>query len=46
MVSVPNPDFDPSQPPSQRNPQNVFARPGGNHSISYGGVFTIGSGCR
>ncbi|WP_019399894.1 TonB-dependent siderophore receptor [Pseudoxanthomonas sp. GW2] len=43
MVSVPNPDFDPSQPPSQRNPQNVFARPGGNHSISYGGVFTIGS---
>ena len=43
QVSVPNPDFDPSQPPSQRNPQTVIAAPGGNHSISYGGTFTIGA---
>mgnify|MGYP000938458140 FL=1 len=43
LVSVPNPNFDPSQPPSQRNPQTVISGPGGNHSISYGGVFTIGT---
>ncbi|MDO5610183.1 MAG: TonB-dependent receptor [Pseudomonadota bacterium] len=42
-VTVPNPNFDPSKPPSQSNPQTVFARPGGNHAISTGGTFTIGS---
>lgn len=42
-VSVPNPDFDPSQPPSESNPQTIISGPGGNHSISYGGTFTIGA---
>lgn len=41
-VSVPNPDFDPSQPPSERNPETIISGPGGNHSISYGGTFTLG----
>ena len=43
MVSTPNPNFDPSQPPSEKNPQNILTGPGGNHSISYGGTFTLGS---
>ncbi|UNK57692.1 TonB-dependent receptor [Pseudoxanthomonas daejeonensis] len=43
LVSVPNPSYDPSQPPSQSNPQTVVSGPGGNHSISYGGTFTIGT---
>lgn len=42
LVSVPNPDYDPSQPPSQRNPQTVISAPGGNHSISTGGTFHLG----
>ncbi|CAE1137290.1 TonB-dependent receptor plug domain-containing protein [Xanthomonas euroxanthea] len=43
LVSVPNPAFDPSQPPSERNPQNVLSGPGGNHSTSYGGTFNLGT---
>ncbi|MCD7098654.1 TonB-dependent receptor [Stenotrophomonas sp. MMGLT7] len=43
LVSVPNPSYDPSQPPSQSNPQTVISGPGGNHSTSYGGTFNIGS---
>ncbi|KAF1688977.1 TonB-dependent receptor [Pseudoxanthomonas taiwanensis] len=43
LVSVPNPSYDPTKPPSQTNPQNVYSGPGGNHSISYGGTFTIGT---
>lgn len=43
LVTTPNPNYDPSQPSSQSNPQNIFTGPGGNHSISYGGTFTIGS---
>lgn len=43
LVSVPNPSYDPTQPPSQSNPQTVVSGPGGNHSISYGGTFTIGT---
>ena len=42
-VSVPNPNFDPSKPPSEKNPQTVISGPGGNHSISYGGLFTLGT---
>ncbi|MEG2806290.1 TonB-dependent receptor, partial [Stenotrophomonas sp.] len=42
LVTVPNPGYDPSQPSSERNPQNVLAGPGGNHSISYGGTFNLG----
>lgn len=42
-VNVPNPNFDPSRPPSESNPQTVPARPGGNHSISTAGTFTIGA---
>lgn len=43
LVSVPNPSYDPSQPPSPSNPQTVLSGPGGNHSISYGGTFNVGS---
>lgn len=43
LVSTPNPDYDPTRPPSKSNPQNIFTGPGGNHSISYGGTFTIGA---
>lgn len=43
LVSVPNPNYDPTQPPSQTNPQTIISGPGGNHSISYGGTFTIGT---
>ncbi|HEY4555224.1 MAG TPA: TonB-dependent receptor, partial [Lysobacter sp.] len=43
LVSTPNPNYDPSRPSSQENPQNIFTGPGGNHSISYGGTFTIGA---
>ncbi|WP_102251707.1 TonB-dependent receptor plug domain-containing protein [Xanthomonas arboricola] len=43
LVSVQNPAFDPSQPPSERNPQNVLSGPGGNHSTSYGGTFNLGT---
>ena len=42
-MSVPNPSYDRTKPPSQTNPQNVYSGPGGNHSISYGGTFTIGT---
>ncbi|REN11492.1 hypothetical protein DSI41_19290, partial [Mycobacterium tuberculosis] len=35
-VSVPNPNYDKSIPPSQSNPQTILARPGGNYSTSYG----------
>ncbi|MGH8052756.1 MAG: TonB-dependent receptor domain-containing protein [Stenotrophomonas sp.] len=43
LVSVPNPSFDKSKPPSESNPQTVLSRPGGNHSISYGGTFNAGA---
>ncbi|MEI2796654.1 TonB-dependent receptor [Pseudoxanthomonas sp. F11] len=43
LVSVPNPNYDPTQPPSQSNPQTIISGPGGNHSISYGGTFTVGT---
>ena len=43
LVSVPNPNYDPTQPPSESNPQTIISGPGGNHSISYGGTFTIGT---
>lgn len=43
LVTTPNPNYDPTQPPSQSNPQNIFTGPGGNHSISYGGTFTFGT---
>lgn len=43
LVSVPNPNYDPNQPPSPSNPQTVVSGPGGNHAISYGGTFNIGS---
>lgn len=42
LVSRPNPDYDPSQPPSQANPQTILDGPGGNHALSYGGTFTVG----
>lgn len=41
-VSVPNPDFDPSRPRSESNPETITSGPGGNHSISYGGTFDVG----
>jgi len=43
LVSIPNPNFDRSQPPSESNPQTVLSGPGGNHSISFGGTFNIGT---
>ena len=42
QVSRPNPNFDPSQPSSEANPQTILDGPGGNHSISYGGTFYTG----
>lgn len=42
LVPVPNPSYDPSQAPSESNPQTVLSGPGGNHSISFGGTFTLG----
>lgn len=42
-VSRPNPNYDPSQPPSEANPQNIFDGPGGNHALSYGGTFNVGT---
>ncbi|KRG50839.1 TonB-dependent receptor [Stenotrophomonas maltophilia] len=41
-VSVPNPAFDPTRPPSEGNPENILARPGGNYALSYGGTFDLG----
>jgi len=43
QVSRPNPNFDPSQPSSESNPQTILDGPGGNHSISYGGTFNVGT---
>ena len=43
LVQRVNPGYDPTQPPSESNPQTIFEGPGGNHSISYGGTFTIGT---
>ncbi|SBV53312.1 TonB-dependent receptor [Xanthomonas bromi] len=43
LVSVQNPSFDPSRPPSESNPQTVLSGPGGNHSTSYGGTFNLGT---
>ncbi len=40
-VSVPNPGFDPTLPPSQSNPQNIVSGPGGSHATSFGGTFNI-----
>ena len=42
LVSVPNPNFDRTKPPSESNPQTVLSGPGGNHSISYGGTTDLG----
>jgi len=42
QVSRPNPNFDPSQPSSESNPQTILEGPGGNHAISYGGSFYTG----
>lgn len=43
LVSVPNPNFDPTQPRSESNPELILSGPGGNHSISFGGTFNIGA---
>lgn len=43
LVSRPNPNFDPSQPSSEANPQTILDGPGGNHSLSYGGTFNVGT---
>jgi len=43
QVSRPNPDFDPSQPSSESNPQTILSGPGGNHALSYGGTFNVGT---
>lgn len=43
LVSVRNPNYDPSKPSSESNPQTVLSGPGGNHSISFGGTFTFGT---
>lgn len=43
LVTVPNPNYDPTKPSSQSNPQTIVSGPGGNHSFSYGGTFNIGS---
>jgi len=43
LTSIPNPNYDPSQPPSERNPQTILDGPGGNHALSYGGTFTLGA---
>ena len=43
LVSRPNPDYDPSQPSSESNPQTILQGPGGNHALSYGGTFTVGT---
>jgi outer membrane receptor protein involved in Fe transport len=42
QVSIPNPSFDATRPPSQDNPQRVFTGPGGNRTSSYGGRFLVG----
>lgn len=42
LVTTPNPNYDPSKPSSESNPQNILAGPGGNHSISFGGSFYTG----
>jgi len=42
QVSVPNPNYDRTKPPSESNPQTILASPGGNHSISYGGTMDLG----
>lgn len=42
LVTRPNPNYDPSKPSSEANPQNILAGPGGNHSISFGGSFYTG----
>lgn len=42
LVQRANPNYDPTRPSSQDNPQNIFEGPGGNHSISTGGTFTVG----
>ncbi|KLJ01408.1 TonB-dependent receptor [Luteimonas sp. FCS-9] len=43
QVSRPNPNYDPTQPSSESNPQTIFDGPGGNHAISYGGTFNVGT---
>ena len=43
LVSVPNPNYDPTKPSNESNPQTVLSGPGGNHSISFGGTFTLGA---
>jgi len=42
LITVPNPNYDPSRPPTQDNPQNLYQGPGGLHSLSNGGTFTLG----
>lgn len=42
LVTRPNPNYDPSQPSSEANPQTILQGPGGNHALSYGGTFTVG----
>ncbi len=41
-ITIPNPNYDSSQPSSQSNPQTVYAGPGGLYSYSTGGTFTAG----
>jgi outer membrane receptor protein involved in Fe transport len=43
LVPIRNPSYDPSQPSSERNPETILSGPGGNHSISFGGTFTLGA---
>ncbi|KAF1015915.1 MAG: Colicin I receptor [Stenotrophomonas maltophilia] len=43
LVSVRNPNFDRSKLAIESNPETVLAGPGGNHSISFGGTFTLGA---
>lgn len=42
LTQIANPNFDPTRPASQENPQRIFLGPGGNSSISNGGTFLLG----
>ncbi len=43
LTSIPNPNYDPTKPSSESNPQTILDGPGGNHALSYGGTFTLGA---
>lgn len=42
LISMPNPNFDPSRPASQSNPLRTFQGPGGLFTLANGGRFVIG----